>query len=364
MTDSKRYYLETLRHLMGPARRDDLLPGWRIDMIGQPEKVQADGDEGLALLEVRPDGVYVKVVDDDHGRRSDEISSVTGDTQGRRKSGLPLLPIPFTVEELRLVQGGSLGIVEGIFCGEETEEALAKLGFLDPEAEEVARALGIANPRTSHEAEALLDYATSEHRLKETKPVQEPDPQKRFTALSALGADVKSRRSEWSATASDQAAPKKTTQVPTSLTGQADVQGPVAPQQGAEKAHSTSEPWSVDATAAQLEHNDSSTANWPIKPMVIRDDGLTGAVHRVLMDAHKNGALKPPSARDVLEIFRSTRTPGIARVHSDCCDYSHSSGEERSAGIPDIQRRIEEITRKSPRKTRASGAAPAQGAQA
>lgn len=168
MTDAKKYYIETLRHLMGPARRDDLLPGWRIDMIGQPEKVQADGDEGLALLEVRPDGIYVKAVDDDHGRRSDEISSVTGDRQGRRKSGLPLLPIPFTVEELRRVQGGALGIVEELSCGDETNARLAQLGFHDPDAEEVARALMEAQEPTGDDGAPPVGHS----------PEQTPQPGK------------------------------------------------------------------------------------------------------------------------------------------------------------------------------------------
>jgi hypothetical protein len=179
MPDSKKYYAETLRFLMGSARKEGQCLGWRFDMIGLPEDEQADSDEGLSLLEVRPDGIYVKSMADDNKHRSVEISFITGDTQGRRKSGLPLLPIPFTVEELRRVQGGALGIVEGIFCGAETEEALAKLGFLDPEAEEVARALGIANL---------------------PEPAQAPDPQRRLAALRALGGDVKWRRGKWSVT--------------------------------------------------------------------------------------------------------------------------------------------------------------------
>jgi hypothetical protein len=126
---------------MGPSRRDDLLPGWRIDMIGQPEEVQADGDEGLAILEIRSDGIYVKAMGDDKGHRSAEVSILTGDAQGRRKSGLPMLPIPFTTDDLRSVQGGALGIVERLSCGDETNALLAKLVFRDPCAEEVARAL-------------------------------------------------------------------------------------------------------------------------------------------------------------------------------------------------------------------------------
>lgn len=147
MTDAKKYHLETLRFLMGSARRDDLLPGWRFDMIGRPQEVQADGDEGLALLDVRPDGVYVKAMEDDKGHRSVEISFLTGDNGGRRHSGLPLLPIPFTVDDLRRVQGGALGIVEGLSCGEDTDTLLAKLGTLDQGAEEAARAL-MAMPKT------------------------------------------------------------------------------------------------------------------------------------------------------------------------------------------------------------------------
>jgi hypothetical protein len=104
----------------------------------------------------------------------------------------------------------------------------------------------------------------------------------------------------------------------------------------------------------------TTNATWWIKPRVIRDDGLSGPVHQVVMAAHKAGALKPPSPRDVLESFRSSCPPGIVRVNSDDCDFSHSSGKERSASLQDIRRRIEEITRAT-RKARATRARPAQG---
>lgn len=170
MTGAKKYHLETLRFLMGSARRDDLLPGWRFDMIGRPQEVQADGDEGLALLDVRPDGVYVKAMEDDKGHRSVEISFLTGDNGGRRHSGLPLLPIPFTVDDLRRVQGGALGIVEGLSCGDETNARLAQLGFLDPDAEEVARALMDAQEPTGDDGAPSVG-----HSQEQTPPASKAD---------------------------------------------------------------------------------------------------------------------------------------------------------------------------------------------
>lgn len=169
MTEQRRYFTGTLRFLMGYSTKDGRSLHRRFDMIGHPEDEQGDGDEGLSLLEARPDGIYVKSMADDKEQRFEEISFITGDTEGRRKSDLPLLPIPFTVEELRRVQGGALGIAEGIYCGDETEGALTKLGFLDPMAEEVARALGIASPSRQDKEDEQYDDATPKQRPVEAR---------------------------------------------------------------------------------------------------------------------------------------------------------------------------------------------------
>jgi hypothetical protein len=159
---------------MGYSTKDGRSLHRRFDMIGHPEDEQGDGDEGLSLLEARPDGIYVKSMADDKEQRFEEISFITGDTEGRRKSDLPLLPIPFTVEELRRVQGGALGIAEGIYCGDETEGALTKLGFLDPMAEEVARALGIASPSRQDKEDEQSDDATPKQRPVEASDARLP----------------------------------------------------------------------------------------------------------------------------------------------------------------------------------------------
>lgn len=105
----------------------------RLFMLGLPELYQDDGDQGLSLMELRRDGIYVKSMDDDKGHRSVDISFLTGDNQGRRHSGLPLLPFPFTIGDLRRVESG-LGIVERISCGYETRYVLESMKKQSDEA--------------------------------------------------------------------------------------------------------------------------------------------------------------------------------------------------------------------------------------
>ena len=383
MTDAKKYHLETLRFLMGPARREDLPPGWRIDMIGQPEAVQADGDEGLALLEVRPDGIYVKTMEDDKGDRSVEISFLTGDTQGRRKSGLPLLPNPFTLDDLRRVQGGALGIVEGLSCGDETNARLAQLGFLDPDAEEVARAL-MAMPKTPGDNGAGINRPAQEREdLGRPPDAHSPVGLRQHTEIAH---SPSSPRSVKAMAVQGEHGNNTTATVAINVTPVNDApkfddpsnanHNPSAGNCLATTPEHTPVSGTVKATdvdgdtltfskgsapkngTAPDGKSGTTNATWWIKPRVIRDDGLSGPVHQVVMAAHKAGALKPPSPRDVLESFRSSRPPGIVRVNSDDCDFSHSSGKERSASLQDIRRRIEEITRAT-RKARATRARPA-----
>ncbi len=136
--DEKRYEISVLKALMGPA--GDRSGIWRLDRIGRPEQEQWSGDEGLALMELRQDGIYLK-----DGAfpefTSDYVAGMTGDESLGCLLGKPVLRIPFTVAELFRVQGGALGIVEGLYCGSETDELLAKLNRASTEAVEVANAL-------------------------------------------------------------------------------------------------------------------------------------------------------------------------------------------------------------------------------
>lgn len=138
MSKEKEYSERVLQILMGAAHGDR--SEWRFDRIGKPESEQDEDDEGLALLELRPDGVYVKPA---LPPRFDEIAidHLTGDLARARKQQRPVLPLPFTLTQLRRVEGGALGIVERLSCGEDIEHLFARLGNADPDAEEIARRL-------------------------------------------------------------------------------------------------------------------------------------------------------------------------------------------------------------------------------
>jgi hypothetical protein len=74
-----------------------------------------------------------------------------------------------------------------------------------------------------------------------------------------------------------------------------------------------------------------------------RCDGLATPIFRVLKAAHEAGREKP-SARIVLEDFRANKPAGIARVLADSCDYLNSKGDEESADLESIRKRITAMT--------------------
>jgi hypothetical protein len=90
-------------------------------------------------------------------------------------------------------------------------------------------------------------------------------------------------------------------------------------------------------------------AEWWLKPKVLRDDGLSGAVHIALRAAHD--ARRPkPTAREVLAYFSQHKLPSIMHVYPDRVEYAGSIDEE-TADLKLISRRIEELTtqRRKPR---------------
>jgi hypothetical protein len=96
-----------------------------------------------------------------------------------------------------------------------------------------------------------------------------------------------------------------------------------------------------------------NAANWYLKPEVQRDDGLAGAVYGVLKKAHLAGEPRP-TARQVLDSFANHNPLAIVRVVSDGCDYSSTKGEEKSADIGLIQKRIHEFTTERQRRKKAA----------
>jgi len=86
-----------------------------------------------------------------------------------------------------------------------------------------------------------------------------------------------------------------------------------------------------------------NAATWHLKSKVQRDDGLAGAIFGVLKTAYLAGEPKP-TARQVLDSFAKCKPLAIVRVVSDGCDYSSTKGEEKSADIGHIQKRIQEFT--------------------
>lgn len=94
-------------------------------------------------------------------------------------------------------------------------------------------------------------------------------------------------------------------------------------------------------------------ASWHLKRKVQRDDGLAGAVYGVLKTAHLAGEPRP-TARQVLDSFAKHKPLTIVRVVSDGCDYSSTKGEEKSADIGLIQKRIHEFTTERQRRKKAA----------
>jgi hypothetical protein len=97
--------------------------------------------------------------------------------------------------------------------------------------------------------------------------------------------------------------------------------------------------------AARLEQGEQDVgAQWPLKDRVMRDDGLSTPVHEALKAAHQAG--KPrPTAREVLAYFDGPNRPKtIVRVLADGCDYFGRHGNEQSADLKKISKRIVELT--------------------
>jgi hypothetical protein len=87
---------------------------------------------------------------------------------------------------------------------------------------------------------------------------------------------------------------------------------------------------------------DASEASWPLKKPQ-RDDGLAGAIYRVLKAAQHEGASRP-TARDVLEAFRGKKPTEIVRVLADGCDFFDRRGDVASADLDSIRKRISAMT--------------------
>jgi len=86
----------------------------------------------------------------------------------------------------------------------------------------------------------------------------------------------------------------------------------------------------------------AGNASWTLKQPQ-RDDGLATPIHRVLKAAHV--AMAPrPTAREVLEAFRTTKPTEIVRVLADGCDFFDNKGGEASANLEGIRKRIGEMT--------------------
>lgn len=100
-------------------------------------------------------------------------------------------------------------------------------------------------------------------------------------------------------------------------------------------------PVSVDLRGDAKEGSPGST--WPLnKPK--RCDGLATPVYRVLKVAHDANGQRP-TARDVLDAFRTRKPLEIVRVQADGCDYYGANGEERSTDLDKLRKRIEAMTK-------------------
>lgn len=74
-----------------------------------------------------------------------------------------------------------------------------------------------------------------------------------------------------------------------------------------------------------------------------RYSGYTAPLHRLLVDAHREA--KPrPTARHVLEAWRSKVPAEIAKVLTDGCDYYDANGDTKTADLEAIRKAIDRMT--------------------
>ena len=94
--------------------------------------------------------------------------------------------------------------------------------------------------------------------------------------------------------------------------------------------------------AAPVADSASNAPAWTVtKPQ--RYSGYAAPLHRFLAAAHREG--KPrPTARDVLEAWRSERPAGIAKVLADGFDYFDAKGHEKAADLEAIRKAIGRMT--------------------
>lgn len=94
--------------------------------------------------------------------------------------------------------------------------------------------------------------------------------------------------------------------------------------------------------AAPVADSASNAPAWTVtKPQ--RYSGYAAPLHRFLAAAHHEG--KPrPTARDVLEAWRSERPAGIAKVLADGFDYFDANGDEKAADLEAIRKAIGRMT--------------------
>ena len=97
------------------------------------------------------------------------------------------------------------------------------------------------------------------------------------------------------------------------------------------------------AAAPVVADSASNAPAWTVtKPQ--RYSGYAAPLHRFLAAAHREG--KPrPTARDVLEAWRSERPAGIAKVLADGFDYFDANGDEKAADLEAIRKAIGRMTR-------------------
>ena len=99
---------------------------------------------------------------------------------------------------------------------------------------------------------------------------------------------------------------------------------------------------SAAPAAAPVADSASNAPAWTVtKPQ--RYSGYAAPLHRFLAAAHREG--KPrPTARDVLEAWRSERPAGIAKVLADGFDYFDANGDEKAADLEAIRKAIGRMT--------------------
>ena len=103
------------------------------------------------------------------------------------------------------------------------------------------------------------------------------------------------------------------------------------------------QPLAAEPQAAPVVADSASNAPaWTVtKPQ--RYSGYAAPLHRFLAAAHREG--KPrPTARDVLEAWRSERPAGIAKVLADGFDYFDANGDEKAADLEAIRKAIGRMT--------------------